>query len=63
MLGGGRTDRTKDAELSWIQLRVEKICKTENISIAKYPYKKVKQWFERKQIFLGFCGKKFFVWK
>ena len=37
-----RTDRTKDTEISWIQLRVEKICKTENIPIAKFLYKKVK---------------------
>ena len=57
-LGGDRTDRTKDTEVSWIQLRVEKICKTENISIAKFLYKKVKRWFERNQIFLSFCRKK-----
>ena len=54
-----RTDRTKDTEISWIQLRVEKIYKTENISIAKFLYKKVKRWFERNQIFLRFCRKKF----
>ena len=29
MIGGGRTDRTKDTELSWIQLRVEK-CDLQN---------------------------------
>ena len=48
-----RTDRTKDTELSWIQLRVEKMCKTENISIAKFLYRKVKRWLQRKQIFLN----------
>ena len=41
---GGRTDRTKDIKLSLIQLRVKKKnCKTENISIAKLLYKKVKR--------------------
>ena len=30
-----------------IQLRVKKICKTENISVAKFLYKKPKRWFER----------------
>ena len=30
-----------------IQLRVKKICKTENVSVAKFPYKKLKRWFER----------------
>ena len=54
-----RTDRTKDTEIGWIQLRVEKICKTENIPIAKFLYKKVKRWFERNQFFLRFCRKKF----
>ena len=53
MLGGGRTDRTKDTEVSRIQF-VGKICKTENISRAKFLFKKVKRWFERNQIFLRF---------
>ena len=30
-----------------IQLRVKKICKTENISVAKFLYTKLKRWFER----------------
>ena len=58
MLGGGTTDKTKDTELSWIQLRVENICKTE-ISVAKFLYKTLKRWFERRQILLRFCRKKF----
>ena len=48
MLGGGGIDRTKDTEFSFYNSAAcEKICKKENISVAKFLYKKLKRWFER----------------
>ena len=43
------------------QLRVEKICKTENIPIAKFLYKRVKRWL-KKPNFPKILSKEILVW-
>ena len=62
MLGGGRTDTTTDTEFNWVQLRVEKIAKLKNISVAKFPYKKVKNGLKKSK-FSKILSKEILVWK
>ena len=64
MLGGGRTDRTKDTELSWIQLRVEK----SDLQNWKYLFTQIsiqdgKTMVWKKANFPKILSKEILVWK
>ena len=63
MLGGVRNDRTKDTELSWIQLRVEKNLQNWKYLYSQIPIQEGKTMVWKKANFPKILSKEILVWK